>query len=382
MKPYYLFSHEYPPFAGGVGNYSFGVAQAMHRAAIPVRVITFGEAVGTETSHLDKFPVFRIQTTRKAGTLRFMREFFEYVRFLRIHPTGTLHAMDWQSWKILSVLNLFRCVPYSLTLHGSEIHTARYSLRSRILGAKMLFRNVRHVTVNSGNTRGRLVKHFPFLSEKTVNIAYPAPQEQIVQYASLASKSTKAEEGLIRILTVARIEARKGHLFALEALRKLTKDGNIEIRWDIVGDVIEDGTYGQLRIAAESAPFPIRIHGKLGIDGLVELMKGAEIFLLSGIPHETKTEGFGMVYVEAGLFSLPSIGTLIGGVAEAVSHPNTGLLSPPGDIDQLTRNLKTLCEDGSLRQKMGTAASEYARSFSWEKTASSIFPELKDKIHG
>jgi len=67
-------------------------------------------------------------------------------------------------------------------------------------------------------------------------------------------------------------------------------------------------------------------------------------------------EGFGSVIVEAGSMGVPSIGTNIYGISDAIVHQETGLLVKPRDVLDLYQGLKTLLEDASLRQQMGGKA--------------------------
>jgi len=121
--------------------------------------------------------------------------------------------------------------------------------------------------------------------------------------------------------------------------------------------------------------------GKLPTAELVDEFLNADIFLLTGTPHPTKSEGFGMAYLEAGLFGLPSIATATGGVAEAVLDGESGLLSSPNDLEALKQNLKRLLNDIDLRRRLGEQAYKHARTFTWKKTATAIFPELETHLH-
>ena len=42
--------------------------------------------------------------------------------------------------------------------------------------------------------------------------------------------------------------------------------------------------------------------------------------------HEKSIEGFGISYIEAANFGIPSIASNVGGTTEAVLHKNTGLI--------------------------------------------------------
>jgi glycosyltransferase involved in cell wall biosynthesis len=81
-------------------------------------------------------------------------------------------------------------------------------------------------------------------------------------------------------------------------------------------------------------------------------------------------ESFGLVFAEAALHSLPSVGTSVGGVPETVLAGQTGLLVPPGDLSRLAAALRLLQQDDALRDRLGRAACLRAhREFTAERMA-------------
>lgn len=64
-------------------------------------------------------------------------------------------------------------------------------------------------------------------------------------------------------------------------------------------------------------------------------------------------EGFGLVLIEAAATGIPSIGSRIYGVTDAIVDAQTGLLFNVGDVDDLTEKLERLIEDPSLRRMLG-----------------------------
>lgn len=66
-------------------------------------------------------------------------------------------------------------------------------------------------------------------------------------------------------------------------------------------------------------------------------------------------EGFGMVVIEAASAGIPSIGSRIYGVSDAIVENETGLLVPPGDVPQLAAALSRLAADDALRARFGLA---------------------------
>ncbi len=65
-------------------------------------------------------------------------------------------------------------------------------------------------------------------------------------------------------------------------------------------------------------------------------------------------EGFGIAYIEAANFKIPSIASDIGGTPEAVIHNKTGLIIK--HIDELDEAIKNLIDNKQNRLKLGQNA--------------------------
>ena len=71
-------------------------------------------------------------------------------------------------------------------------------------------------------------------------------------------------------------------------------------------------------------------------------------------------EGFGTVVLEAALYSLPTVGTKIVGLVDAIEEGKTGLLVPFKDIGSLQMAMESLLEDRNRLKWMGKMALERA----------------------
>lgn len=67
-------------------------------------------------------------------------------------------------------------------------------------------------------------------------------------------------------------------------------------------------------------------------------------------------EGFGLVFIEAAMHGVPSIGTKVGGVPEAIEDGLSGLLIPPKSPEVLADRLRRLYKDSVELEQMGEAA--------------------------
>lgn len=88
-------------------------------------------------------------------------------------------------------------------------------------------------------------------------------------------------------------------------------------------------------------------------------------------------EGFGIVFLEASLFSKPSVGTWSGGIPEAVVHRETGLLVREGDVASLKEALKGLLVDRGLTRRLGeNARVRVLEEFSWRRATERLLDVL------
>ena len=55
------------------------------------------------------------------------------------------------------------------------------------------------------------------------------------------------------------------------------------------------------------------------------LIASSNIFVMPSIIHKKSVEGFGIAYIEAAQYGIPSLGGKDGGASDAIEHENTGL---------------------------------------------------------
>ncbi len=94
-----------------------------------------------------------------------------------------------------------------------------------------------------------------------------------------------------------------------------------------------------------------------------EVYDAADVFALPSY-----LEGFGLVFIEAALHGVPSIGTTVGAVPETVCDGETGLLVPPGDREALASAILRLYDNPELCRHLGMAAQSRALALFTEDT--------------
>ena len=84
-----------------------------------------------------------------------------------------------------------------------------------------------------------------------------------------------------------------------------------------------------------------------------EILSAFDIYV-----HPSRMEGLGLVNVEAGIQSLPLVGSNVGGIPEVVQEGENGLLFDSDNAEQLAERLYKLINDEKLRAEMGQKSFE------------------------
>lgn len=74
-------------------------------------------------------------------------------------------------------------------------------------------------------------------------------------------------------------------------------------------------------------------------------------------------EGFGTVVIEAAAMGLPTLGTRIYGLTDAVEDGVTGMLVPPRDVESLAAAMRRMLDEPGLLDRMGRAAQDRCREY-------------------
>ena len=66
------------------------------------------------------------------------------------------------------------------------------------------------------------------------------------------------------------------------------------------------------------------------------LLAKSNIFVMPSIIYKKSVEGFGIAYLEAAQYGIPSIGGIDGGAADAIEHEKTGLICDGNNLDEMS----------------------------------------------
>jgi phosphatidylinositol alpha-1,6-mannosyltransferase len=190
-----------------------------------------------------------------------------------------------------------------------------------------------------------------------------------------------APGGELLLVSVGRLQQRKGHDTALAALREV-RARVPHVRYLIVGDGDE-----RARLDALTNDYGLRdivtFVGEVPYEDLPRYFAASDLFLLPNrIVDDHDLEGFGLVFLEAAATGKAVIGGRNGGVPEAVAEDETGLLVEGTDSSELATAIVRLSESPELRQRLGDAGRKRVlEHFTWKNAAAEVLA-LHDDIAG
>ncbi len=176
----------------------------------------------------------------------------------------------------------------------------------------------------------------------------PAVDSNFFQCERTIPLTVGTSERPLRILSVGRLEWKKGYEYALEAV-KLLRDRGIECEYRIIGE----GSYFQQLIfachqfgIAEQVSFP-------GVCSPAEVRD--QMVWADTLVHPAMSEGFCNAVMEAQSMNLPVVCSDAGSLPENVLHNSTGFVVPRRNACEIADRLELLAHDPELRRRMGQA---------------------------
>lgn len=123
---------------------------------------------------------------------------------------------------------------------------------------------------------------------------------------------------------------------------------------------------------------PTTFHGYLQGEDLARAYASADVL---AFPSDTETLGF--VAMEAMAAGTPAVGARAGGVPDVIRHEANGLLFTPGDLGDLTVQLRRLVTDAPLRARLASAARRDMEGWSWRAATEALvgYYELAREVH-
>ena len=191
------------------------------------------------------------------------------------------------------------------------------------------------------------------------------------------SVTLKQKLGLMNnrtVLFVGRLIPRKGLTYLVEAAKRVVKE-TADVVFVIVGNgPLRNKLISDLERLNLSRNFIFL--GDVADSVLPAVYNCADVFAFPSIQ-----EGQGIALLEAEASAKPVVAFRVGGVNEAVSDGNSGLLVQSGNSDGLAEAILRLLSNPSLRQSMGTKGREFVQNnFTWDICAEKMLRVYREAL--
>ena len=292
--------------------------------------------------------------------LKFFRKRKKFNQLKKICSVNKIDAVISDSWKSLELpINFLKenRIPIISLVHGNEIIIKNYNHLNRI---KKILEMTNAVVVNSAYTKNLLTK----ISEnlKKIEIIYPGVQST----NNITEQNIDLNNGNPTLLTLARLEKRKGHSLILKSIYNLKKIyPNIQYIIAGEGDQLENI---KNEIKNYNLDTNVKLVGTINESQKKFIFSKTDIMVMPTLDetHAHSIEGFGIAYIEAAQYGIPSIASNVGGTTEAVLHNKTGLII--NKINELDESIKKLIENKQYRTELGQNAKiRVDNELNWKK---------------
>lgn len=171
----------------------------------------------------------------------------------------------------------------------------------------------------------------------------------------------RSEGEATRLLFVGRLEAKKGVLFAAEAVAQALGAGHA-LEFHVVGDGALRGELERF-VRGRGIDAFVHLHGALPQDQVLAQLERAHLLIAPSVTSpEGDQEGIPNTVKEGMAAGLPVLSTLHSGIPELVEDGVSGYLVPENDVSALARQLLCLLEQPERWAAMGRAGREKVES--------------------
>ena len=369
------------PASGGSASYAYNMAIGLNRLGHDITVMAPTYSHRTMDDRTFPFKVKRlIWSGPQFGMLRLLfAALHVFIEYRKTRPE-VIWTTSFAGCRVLGLLT-FLNVKFIGTIHGGGIHR-RYpskKLTNRVgdfLGLRFMKRAETVVTISEESKKIFAAK-LPYESIlNKLRLIYNSIDFDENKFVSKDSALEKLPHlrGKQVILTVARLVAAKGQDVVIRSLHIL-KEKHPDAVYIIVGEGIE-------RPALEKLTADLCLADRVIFAGYVndeqlELYYGVcDLFVMAGRWTANFVEGFGLVYIEAGIRGKAVIGTDVGGIPEAIADNETGFVIEPENPAALAEKISLLLNDDTLRNNIGNFARRYVK----EKFSNDVMARHNSKL--
>ena len=380
-----VLAQDFPPIPGGVSVY---IENLLKNWKGPAIILAPDSSDPLKTKFPNNINIKRLPMDLRHGRLKpyFHRQIRLYrasLKLLKIEKLKYIHCTHIASGLVALLLKKIHAIPYVLYTYGSEITGQPGFMRYNL--AKLILRNAYHIITMSEFTK-KAIMSYGIPDEKIRFLVGVEVDRFSENRDKVPTKKKYNIDGDPILLTVARLVEHKGIDTVIKALPEVLKS-HPKLIYLVVGE-------GPYRSCLEKLTNELKVERHVRFIGNIphdKLQCETEAFytvcdlfvMVSRNINDIEAEGFGIVFLEAGLSRKACIGGNSGGIADAVIDNVTGKLVDPNDPAKVAEAILILLNNREAARQMGEngylRAIQYfdwrANVWAWEKELNMSFSE-------
>ena len=349
---YLIVTKTFPPEIGGMQNLMWGLANELSKHHMIKVFADYHE----NQKLFDEEVSFSIERVGGIKLLRKYRKAQLINEFIKENKIDGIIADHWKSLEHVKTNKKKICL-----IHGKEInHEKGTSLNKRVLE---VLDNVETIVANSRYTKDLAIK-LGVKQDKVIVINPGVAPVEKLDKKTLDKVDDLLKHKSPRLITVSRFDKRKNHFNIVMALRNL-KQIYPNIVYICIGHGDEEKNIKDI-VEELDLNEQVMFFKDISRDLKNSLLSKSNIFVMPSIIFKQSVEGFGIAYVEAAQYGVPSLGGIDGGAADAIEHEKTGLICDGNEFDGVYSSINSMLENNKFLE-YGKAAKDNSTKFNWDK---------------
>ena len=359
---YLIVTRSFPPEAGGMQNLMWGLTNAISKHYM---VKVFADHDDNSKS-LDENVSYSIERIGGPKLIRKYRKAYLVNDFIKNNKNiKGIIADHWKSLELIKTKKKKICL-----IHSKEINHKKGSLlNKRVLN---VLNNVDYVVSNSKYTKNLAVDCG--VNDQKVIVINPGvePLKELSKNILFEAEDMLQNKNP-RLITVSRLEKRKNHEKIIMSLRNL-KQLYPNIIYTCIG-------YGEEEENIKKLVKELNLENQvLFLKNISQELKNAllaksNLFVMPSVIYKKSVEGFGIAYIEAAQYGLPSIGGKDGGEADAIKNNETGIICDGNSLDEIYSSIDLILKNNSYKNFVNKTK-EFAKKFEWDNIIKQYFKIL------
>ena len=347
---YLIVTRSFPPDAGGMQNLMWGLTNSLAKHHM-VKVF----ADQSESKTLDEKVSYSIDRIGGPKLIRKYRKAYFVNDFIKNNKNiKGIIADHWKSLELIKTKKKKICL-----IHSKEInHDKGSMLNRRVLN---VLNSVDYVVSNSEYTKN-LAINCGVNSDKIIVINPGVEPLKQLSKNILFEVEDLLQNKSPRLITVSRLDKRKNHEKIIMSLRNL-KQLYPNIIYTCIGHGEEEENIKKL-VNELNVENHVLFFKNISQELKNALLAKSNLFVMPSIIYKKSVEGFGIAYIEAAQYGIPSIGGKDGGASDAILDKETGIICDGNNLDDIYSSIDLMLKNNTYKN-FSKKTLEFAKKFEW-----------------